>query len=42
MVCEMYKYEISSYYWEYNRIKYNKYFYDIIEAPDSTAAVQWV
>lgn len=40
MVCEMYKYEISGYYWEYNNGITRKYFSDVIEAPDNIVAMQ--
>lgn len=40
MVCEMYKYEISGYYWEYNNGITRKYFNEVIEAPDNITAMQ--
>lgn len=42
MTCEMYKYEISGYYWEYNNGITRKYFNKVIEAPDNITAMQIV
>lgn len=40
MTCEMYKYKICGYYWEYDNGITRKYFSDVIEAPDNIVAMQ--
>lgn len=40
MTCEMYKYEICGYYWEYDTGITPKYFIEVIEAPDNITAMQ--
>lgn len=42
MTCEMYKYEISGYYWEYDNEITRRYFNEVIEAPDNITAMQIV
>lgn len=42
MVCEMYKYEISGFYWAYDNGITRRYFNEVIEAPDNITAMQIV
>lgn len=42
MTCEMYKYEISGFYWAYDNGITRRYFNEVIEAPDNITAMQIV